>query len=65
MLILFITKKSQGTAGESFQQHNEAMKAFRQAHPDLDVISARDIIMADGDLLAPVQSVTMDINSDN
>jgi hypothetical protein len=65
MLILLITKKLAGTAGESFRQHNEAMKRFRQAHPDINVVSSRDIVMADGELLAPVNSMTLDDNTQN
>ena len=71
MLILLITPKSQQEppapfAGEdSFQRHNEAMKRFRRAHPDLNSISARDILTADGDLLAPVQGIRLDGNTRN
>jgi hypothetical protein len=71
MLILFITPKNKhdtpilDTGEDSFQQHNEAMKQFRRAHPDLKAISARDILTADGHLLAPVQGVRLEANARN
>ncbi len=71
MLILLITPRSKqeppaAAADEgSFRRHNEAMKRFRRAHPDLNAISARDILTADGDLLAPVSGIRLDGNARN
>jgi len=66
MIILWIRKKkTEGQNGlakdnkESFQKHDEVMKQFRLAHPDTNVINAKDIITADGNLLAPVDSVKL------
>ncbi len=66
MIILWIRKKkTEGQNGlvkdnkESFHKHDEIMKQFRLAHPDTNVINARDIVTADGNLLAPVDKVKL------
>ena len=66
MIILWIRKKKKGEKGglvkdtkESFQKHDEVMKQFRLSHPDASVINARDIMTADGNLLAPVDNVKL------
>lgn len=65
MLIVWIRKanKDRKTTGESAEEktarHNADMKAFRASHPDLNIIDARDIVTADGSLLAPVQGVKL------
>jgi len=41
------------------------MKQFRLAHPDTNVINAKDIITADGNLLAPVDSVKLNEHVQN
>jgi hypothetical protein len=71
MLILWITGKNRGqppavdAAKEAFRKHDEAVKTFRRTHPDLNIVSARDIVLADGDLLAPVSSVKLDGHAQN
>jgi hypothetical protein len=71
MLIFWITgnnnkaEPKSAATGETFRQHNEAVKRFRHAHPDLNVVSARDIVLADGDLLAPVHGVKLEENMRN
>jgi hypothetical protein len=70
MLILWITRKNRNIpdadAGEdTFRAHNEAMKNFRRAHPDLNIVNASDIVVADGNLLAPVQGVKLDGHAQN
>ncbi|MCJ7604746.1 MAG: hypothetical protein MUO19_01770 [Dehalococcoidales bacterium] len=65
MLVVWIRKadKNRQTTGESTEdkaaRHNADMKAFRASHPDLNIIDARDIVTADGSLLAPVQGVKL------
>jgi len=66
MIILWIRKKKteekSGLAKdnkESFQKHDDIMKQFRLAHPDANVINAKDIMTADGNLLAPVEKVKL------
>jgi len=66
MIILWIRKKKTEEPGskakkekESFQKHDEVMKQFRLAHPDTNVLNAKDIMTADGNLLAPVQDVKL------
>ena len=64
MIILWIRKRKTEEPGgpakndkESFQKHDDIMKKFRLEHPDANVINAKDIITADGNLLAPVEKV--------
>jgi hypothetical protein len=35
------------------------MKRFRLAHPDVNMVSARDILTPEGNLLAPIQQVKL------
>jgi hypothetical protein len=71
MLILLITPRNKqerpvaDSDDDSFRRHNEAMKQFRRAHPDLNTVSNRDILTADGDLLATVSGTRLDDNSRN
>lgn len=72
MIILWIRKKKteepSGLAKdnkESFQKHDDVMKQFRLAHPDTNVINARDIMTADGNLLAPVDKVKLAEHANN
>lgn len=66
MIILWIRKKNveelkeanKGEA-ESFDKHDEIMKKFRYAHPDLNVVSSRDILTSEGSLLAPLETVKL------
>jgi hypothetical protein len=72
MIILWIRKKKdQEPEGqvkdskESFKKHDEVMKQFRLEHPDTNVINARDILTADGNLLAPVDKVKLAEHTQN
>ena len=71
MLILFITRKYRGQPPaaddleETFREHDDTMKCFRRAHSDLSTLSTRDIVLTDGDLLAPVNSVEPGWNTQN
>ena len=66
MIILWIRKKKNREPDgpvkdtkESFQKHDEVMKQFRLEHPDTSLINAKDIVTADGNLLAPVDKVKL------
>ena len=70
MIIVWIRKansvrRSGETAEERMARHNEDMKRFRESHPDLNIVDARDIVTADGMLLAPVQGVRLHRNTQN
>jgi len=72
MIILWIRKnkadlkKSITNGGiESFQEHDDVMKKFRLAHPDVNVAAARDIVTSEGNLLAPVHMVKLAENIQN
>jgi len=66
MIILWIRKSKKEKQKNSledekgsFQEHDEMMKKFRLGHPEFEVISDRDIITGDGNLLAPVRKVKL------
>jgi hypothetical protein len=66
MIILWIRNKkktnrdeSSKNEMESFRAHDEVMRKFRLAHQQLDVISDKDILTGDGNLLAPVRDVKL------
>jgi hypothetical protein len=66
MIILWIRKskkdkQEQAVKDEqqSFKEHDEVMKKFREAHKELDVISDKDILTGDGNLLAPVHKIRL------
>ena len=66
MIILWIRKKKtdkekeiEKRENQSFHVHDDIMKRFRLAHPDVNVVNARDILTADGNLLAPIQQVKL------
>jgi hypothetical protein len=69
MLIVWIRKHKEDrdgdTAGARTARHNADMKRFRAAHPDWDIADAKDIVTADGDLLAAVQGVRLAANARN
>jgi hypothetical protein len=50
---------------ESFKDHDDVMKRFRLAHPDINSISSREIVTNEGNLLAPVHQVKMTENAQN
>ena len=50
---------------ESFQQHDDIMKKFRMAHPDLNLMVSQDMITSEGNLLAPVHQVKLAANIQN
>ena len=72
MIILWIRKykteelkgKSKSYA-ESFQEHDDIMKRFRLAHPDINMMNSRDIMTEEGSLLAPVHMVKLAENIQN
>ena len=66
MLIVWIRKhRDAATPEEKTARHNADMKRFRAAHPDLNLIDARDILTADGNLLALAQGVKLAANCQN
>ena len=50
---------------DSFKKHDEVMKKFRHSHPEINVVHAKDILTADGNLLAPVKKVSLTGNIQN
>jgi hypothetical protein len=66
MIILWIRKKrAEGQnvpdrkEKPSFREHDDIMKRFRLAHPDVDIVASKDIVTADGNFLAPIQKVKL------
>ena len=66
MLILWIRKRKTEEQNpkpkydkDSFRKHDEDMKLFRLSHPEMEVINPKDIITADGNVLAAVQNVKL------
>jgi hypothetical protein len=66
MIILWIRKnkkdKQEKPAKDGlkdFRTHDDVMKKFHETHPDFDVITDKDIVTGDGNLLAPVHSVKL------
>jgi hypothetical protein len=66
MLIFWIRKSKtgeqncpQGNDQDSFQKHDEDMKRFFLSHPQIETTAAKDIITADGNVLAAVQKVKL------
>jgi len=47
---------------ENMKNHNEEMKRFRATHQHIDMGPARDIVTADGDLLAPIRTIRLSPN---
>ena len=70
MIILWIRKNkaeklnSFNDAG-SFQEHDDVMKRFRMAHPDVNMVASQDIMTEEGALLAPVHHVKLAENIQN
>jgi hypothetical protein len=72
MIILWVRKKKaekqkRSTKNEmdTFQKHDETMKKFRQSHPDVKIITPRNILTTDGNLLAPIYAVKIGKNTQN
>ncbi len=72
MLILWIRKSKTNEQKVSnkndkklFQKHDEDMKNFCLSHPDMNIMSANDILTADGDVLAPVNKVKINEHAQN
>ena len=72
MLILWIRRKKTPEtdrqleeARESFLKHDDEMKKFRLAHPELEKGTPGDIITADGHVLAAVQGIRLSNNIQN
>ena len=71
MLIFFIRKNETGERTcpskndqDYLREHNKDMKRFRLAHPK-ESISARDMIAADDNVLATVQTVKLTKHAQN
>jgi hypothetical protein len=70
MIILWIRKNKADKNGiaeqtESFQEHDDIMKRFRMAHPDINQSTSKDIVTTEGNLLAPVHQVKLAANIQN
>jgi hypothetical protein len=70
MLIVWIKKsrrdpQSAETEEQRAARHNADMKRFRAAHADLNIVDARDVVTADGNLLALAQGVKLPANAQN
>ena len=72
MIILWIRKtkknKEEKTLKDektSFREHDEVMKKFRQEHPEFGIVTDKDIITGDGNLLAPVHTVKLTQHAQN
>ncbi len=72
MIILWIRKSKAGLHNnvtpkemQNFQQHDDIMKQFRLAHPDINLMNSKDFVMSDGNLLAPVHEVKLAANIQN
>ena len=72
MLILWIRKSKTGERTcpqkndqDSFWKHNEDMKRFRLAHPKIEATNSKDIMIADGNILATVQKVKLTKHAQN
>ena len=50
---------------ESFQEHDDIMKRFRLAHPDINMMGSHDMVTEEGNLLAPVFQVKLADNIQN
>jgi hypothetical protein len=66
MIILWIRKRNaeepkevEKKEDDSFHKHDDIMKRFRYAHPDLNVVASQDILSTEGNLLAPLEQVTL------
>lgn len=72
MIILWIRKNKNGKPngienlqGDSFQEHDDIMKRFRLAHPDLTVESTKELFSAEDNPLQPIQEVKLWANIQN
>jgi len=71
MLILWITKSKKKeqdanvTDDTAFKKHDAEMKKFHASHPDLSVINTRDIVLANGDVLAEVSGFKLSKHAGN
>jgi hypothetical protein len=74
MIILWVRKvkaeerkDSSRNDKESFEKHDDIMKKFRFSHPEreIKIVAPKDILTTDGNLLAPVNSVTLGVNKQN
>jgi hypothetical protein len=72
MIILWIRKKKaekhnwmEKNETELFHQHDDVMKRFRLAHPDINMYNAKDILTEEGNLLSPIHQVKLPANIQN
>jgi hypothetical protein len=72
MIILWIRKNKgdkhnllEKNDSQTFEEHDDVMKRFRLAHPDLAIESPRDIFSEDGLMLHPIQPIELWENIQN
>jgi hypothetical protein len=74
MIILWVRKRKSGESKDppqrdhdTFRKHDDIMKKFRISHPDREVkiVTPKDIMTTDDNLLAPVDMVKLDKNKQN
>jgi hypothetical protein len=70
MIILWIRKHKADKENtlkkdDTFENHDDIMKRFRSAHPDINYTSNRDILTSEDSLLAPVHQVKLAENIQN
>ena len=72
MIILWIRKKKtdaqkgkKNEESQSFHKHDDIMKRFRLAHPDMNLMNSKDIMTTEGNLLAPIHQVKLAVNIQN
>ncbi len=72
MLILWIRKNKadkhnyiEGKEGQSFQEHDDIMKKFRLAHPDIAMSLPKAIMAEEENALEPMQQVKLPVNIQN
>lgn len=72
MIILWIRRKKSGMPSntgkmenQSFQVHDDIMKRFRLEHQDTDMLNTKDILAGEENLLAPIQQVKLEENTQN
>lgn len=72
MLILWIRKLRKGKRNDnsnmvkqSFSNHDEDMKRFRELHQELQTVINKDVMTTDGSVLAPIHGVRLAKNSQN
>jgi hypothetical protein len=72
MIILWVRKNkadkhnsAANRESQSFQEHDDIMKKFRLAHPDIAINNAKSMLTAEGNSLLPMQPVKLWANIQN